>query len=118
MELQTVFYIAGGVLVVAALLVSFIGIRGKDSFPPSRGVMSAGIAVFLLLVAGTAAYAVASAREEQEHRETEQADEEAEAAEEVADAEGQAPEGGKPSPVRRAAPRPASPPVGLPRAWT
>ena len=98
MDSQEIFYIGGGLLVVGALLVSFIGIRGKDSFPPSRGVMSAGIGVFLLLVAGTAAYAVASAREEQEHREDEQAHEEAAATEEVADAKGGAPaEGGPPA---------------------
>ncbi len=98
MEVQTIFYIGGGLLVAAALLISFIGIRGKDSFPPSRGAMSAGIAVFLLLVAGTAAYAVASARDEQEHREEEQAHEEAEAAEGVASEGegGEKPEGGAP----------------------
>ena len=98
MEVQTIFYIGGGLLVVAALLISFIGIRGKDSFPPSRGVMSAGIAVFALLVAGTAAYAVAGARDEQEHREEEQAHEEAEAAEGVASEGegGETPEGGAP----------------------
>ena len=80
MEAQTIFYIGGGLLVVGALLViSFIGIRGKDSFPPGRGAMTAGIAVFAVLVAGTAAFAVASARDEQEHRESEQAQEEAEA---------------------------------------
>ncbi len=93
---------------VGALLVSFIGIRGKDSFPPSRGVMSAGIAVFLLLVAGTAAYAVASAREEQEHREEEQAHEEAEAAEEVAATEGEAPAEGGPPPQGEPAGGPAT----------
>ena len=46
MEAQTIFYIGGGLLVVAALVIAFIGIRGKDSFPPSGGAMTAGIAVF------------------------------------------------------------------------
>ena len=100
MEAQTIFYIGGGLLVVAALVISFIGIRGKDAFPPSGGVMTAGVAVFAVLVAGTAAYAVASAREEQDHREAEQAEEEAEAAEGVSGAEGGAgaeePEPGSP----------------------
>ena len=108
MDSQEIFYIGGGLLVVGALLVSFIGIRGKDSFPPSRGVMSAGIAVFLLLVAGTAAYAVASAREEQDHREEEQAHEEAEAAEEVAATEGEAPAEGAPPPQGKPAGGPAT----------
>ncbi len=108
MDAQEIFYIGGGLLVAGALLVSFIGIRGKDSFPPSRGVMSAGIAVFLLLVAGTAAYAVASAREEQEHREEEQAHEEAEASEEVADAKGEAPAEGGPPPEGKPAGGPAT----------
>ena len=94
MSAETIFYIGGGLLVVGALLVSYIGIRGKDSFPPGRGAMTAGIGVFAVLVAGTAAFAVASARDEQEHRESEQAEEEAEAGEEVA-AEGEPPaEGG------------------------
>ena len=97
MSAETIFYIGGGLLVVGALLVSYIGIRGKDSFPPGRGAMTAGIGVFAVLVAGTAAFAVASARDEQEHRESEQAEEEAEAGEEVA-AEGEPPaEGGAPA---------------------
>ena len=94
MEAETIFYIGGGLLVAGALLVSYIGIRGKDSFPPSRGAMAAGLGVFVVLVAGTAAYAVASARDEQEHRESEQAHEEAEAAEEEARGRGQGPRRG------------------------
>ena len=96
MSAETIFYIGGGLLVVGALLVSFIGIRGKDSFPPGRGAMTAGIGVFAVLVAGTAAFAVASARDEQEHRESEQAQtREAEAAEDEPPAEGGAPAEGK-----------------------
>jgi plastocyanin len=100
MAVETVFYILGGALVATALVVSFIGIRGKSSFPPGGRAMTAGLAFVCLLVVATAAYAVASAREEQEHREEEQAHEEAEAAEGVEHAEGgtgeQAPEPGSP----------------------
>ncbi len=109
MEAQTIFYIGGGLLVVAALLISFIGIRGKDAFPPSGGVMTAGVAVFAVLVAGTAAYAVASAREEQEHRDEELAEAEVEAEEGVsqAEAESEPEEGtqeGEPPPIGQQTP--------------
>jgi len=79
----TVFFWVGGALVVAALVLSFFGIRGKGSFPPSRPVYTAVIGAFALLVVVTAAYAVANAREEQEHREEELAHEAEEAAEEA-----------------------------------
>ena len=109
MEAQTIFYIGGGLLVVAALLISFVGIRGKDAFPPSGGVMTAGVAVFAVLVAGTAAYAVASAREEQEHRDEELAEAEVEAEEGVsqAEAESEPEEGtqeGEPPPIGQQTP--------------
>lgn len=78
----TVFFWVGGALVVAALVLSFLGIRGKDSFPSSKPLYTAVIGAFALLVAVTGAYAVANAREEQEHREEELAHEAEEAAEE------------------------------------
>jgi plastocyanin len=96
MELDTTFYVLGGVLVATALIVSYIGIRGKDKFPPNRAAMVAGLAVVGAVVIATGAYAVALAREEKEHRDEEQAHEEAEATEEVASAEGKA-EGGTPA---------------------
>ena len=109
MEAQTIFYIGGGLLVVGALLISFIGIRGKDSFPPGGRAMAGGIAVFALLVAGTAAYAVASAREEQEHRNEELAEAKGEAEEGVsqAEAESEPEEGtqeGEPPPIGQQTP--------------
>ena len=33
---KALFYICGGVLVVWALVISAIGIRGHDTFPPTR----------------------------------------------------------------------------------
>ena len=75
----TVFFWVGGALVAAALVLSFVGIRGKGSFPPSKPAFTAVIGAFALLVAVTAAYAVANAREEQEHRDEELAHEAEEA---------------------------------------
>jgi hypothetical protein len=50
---KALFYICGGVLVVWALVVSAMGIRGHDTFPPTksatRGVMA--ISVVLILAA-------------------------------------------------------------------
>ena len=57
---QTPFFIAGGILVVLALAVSFFGLR-NENFPPSRGAMMAGIALFALVVVGTATAAVINA---------------------------------------------------------
>lgn len=81
----SIFWYFGGALVLAALVISFIGIRGKDSFPPTGRAMGAGIAVFGFLVVGAAAYGVANASEEKEHRDAEIAAEEAEAEEAVAE---------------------------------
>ena len=80
-----IFWYFGGALVLAALVVSYIGIKGKASFPPSGGVMYGGIAVVAALVVGAGAFGVANASEEQEHRDEELAAEEAEADEAVAD---------------------------------
>ena len=82
------FYYAGGVLVLAALVISFIGIRGHEKFPTSRGVMAGVVAVFALLVVAATATAVINAREEQDHREHELAEEAEHAA-----AEGEQPSG-------------------------
>jgi plastocyanin len=81
---QTAFYVVGIVLVVVALAVSFGGLRFKD-FPPSRGMLAGGIAVFAILVVATTATAVINAREEESDREAELAEEQA--GEEAATAE-------------------------------
>jgi plastocyanin len=81
MSVETTFYVLGGALVVLALVVSYIGVRGKGSFPSSRGAMVGGLAVVAVVVIGTASFAVALAREEKEHRDHEQAEEEAHAEE-------------------------------------
>ena len=35
------FFVIGGVLVLAALVISFVGIRRGESFPPNRACCSA-----------------------------------------------------------------------------
>jgi plastocyanin len=89
----TVFWYVGIALTLAALVVSYVGIRGKSSFPGSTRAFAAVTVPFAILVVATAAYAVANAREEQEHREDELAHEEAEAAGEQPPAPGGSPSG-------------------------
>lgn len=78
MSNETSFYVLGGVLVVAALGISFLGLRTKG-FPP-RAVLIVGTALFAALVLGTTTYAVLQAQDEQEHRNATLAAEEEEAA--------------------------------------
>ena len=77
MSNETLFFILGGILVVAALGLSFLGLRAKD-FPP-RPVLVGATALFAAVVVGTAVYSVLNAQDEQEHREQELAKEEEEA---------------------------------------
>jgi hypothetical protein len=55
---KTAFYIAGGALVLFALTISFIGIRGIETFPASKGQARGVMALSVLLVAATMAAAV------------------------------------------------------------
>jgi hypothetical protein len=57
---KAAFYIAGGLLVAFALVVSAIGIRG-ETFPPSRGSRAAVMGVGVVLVLATMASAVLTA---------------------------------------------------------
>ena len=85
MSNETLFYVCGILLVLAALGISFVGIRSKD-FPP-RQVLLGVTALFAAIVVGTATYSVLNAEDEQEHREHELAAEEVEAEAEVDKAE-------------------------------
>jgi hypothetical protein len=58
---RTPFYVMAGVLVLAAVGLTAIGIRRHESFPSSDGAMRATIGLFLVLVAGTMITAVATA---------------------------------------------------------
>ena len=55
------FYLLGGALAVFAVLVSAVGIRGHETFPPSTGAYRAVLGLAVLLVAGAMAAAVLTA---------------------------------------------------------
>jgi hypothetical protein len=55
---KTAYYIAGSVLASFAVIISAIGIRRHETFPPSRGAAVAVIALAAVLVAATMATAV------------------------------------------------------------
>ena len=97
MSNETLFYVLGIALVLAALGISFLGVRSKD-FPP-RQVLIGATALFAAIVIGSAFYSVLNAEDEQEHREAELASEEVEAEQEV----DQAKEGEKAPPEPAAA---------------
>src|SRR5439155_5702811 len=69
---HTLFFTLGIALIVSALVVSAIGLR-FESFPPNRLVLTAVIASFVALVAGTTTFAVLNACDEQHKNEAEQA---------------------------------------------
>lgn len=68
--MSELFYVFGIGLTLAALLVSFLGLR-VESFPGSRAAFAGVITVFAVLVIGSAAFAVVLSREEKEEREEE-----------------------------------------------
>ena len=70
------FFVIGGVLVLAAVVVSFVGIRGSESFPPNRGVLLGVIALFAVIVGTTMAFAIVKSVDEQDKRDAELAEEE------------------------------------------
>ena len=55
---KTPYYIAGGALAAFAVIISAIGIRGHETFPPSKGAMRAVMALATILVVATMASAV------------------------------------------------------------
>jgi hypothetical protein len=55
---KTAFYVAGGLLVVFALAISAIGVRGAETFPASKRARTGVCALAALLVAATMATAV------------------------------------------------------------
>jgi plastocyanin len=62
------FFVIGGVLVLAALAIALVGIRGSESFPPNRGMMAGVIVVFVALVGTTMAFAIVKSNDEQKKR--------------------------------------------------
>jgi hypothetical protein len=55
---KTAYYVAGSVLASFAVIISAIGIRRHETFPPSRGAALGVIGLAALLVAATMAAAV------------------------------------------------------------
>ncbi len=86
--METFFYVLGGVLVLLALGISFLGIR-SDRFP-SDALLRVGILVVAVVVAATAYGAVQLSQDEAQHREDEQNRESATKAEEIATADTEA----------------------------
>jgi plastocyanin len=78
-----IFYVFGILLVIAALVASYVGIRGAASFPPSRLLLVGVTGLFVSIVAVTLAFAINLSEEEQAHREEELAHEEQQAAQEA-----------------------------------
>jgi plastocyanin len=70
------FFVMGGILVLAAVVLAFFGIRNDERFPASRAVMVGGVAVFAAIVATTMAFAVVKSVDEQDKRNKELAKEE------------------------------------------
>jgi plastocyanin len=93
---QTLFYVTGCALVLAALALTAVGLRWPERFP-SRLVLMVGTIALGGLVAATMAFAVISAGEEQDKRDAELAEEEAAAADEVAAEPAGAPAGQPPA---------------------
>ena len=52
------FYVAGGILAAFAVVVAAAGIRGHETFPPSKGAARAVMGLCAILVAATMATAV------------------------------------------------------------
>lgn len=80
---QTLFYVAGIILALLAVSVSFYGLR-FEKFPPTRVALFGGVGAFVLMVLITTTGAVINARDEQEEREAELAREEAPEVEQAA----------------------------------
>jgi plastocyanin len=62
------FFVIGGVLVLAALAISFVGIRGSESFPRNRAVLLGVVALFAVIVGTTMAFAIVKSVDEQNKR--------------------------------------------------
>ena len=71
------FFVIGIVLVIAAVAIAFVGIRGAERFPPNRALLVGVTALFAAIVATTMAFAVVKSKDEQDKRNEELAKEEA-----------------------------------------
>jgi plastocyanin len=69
------FFVIGGILVLGAVVISFVGIRGSEKFPPNRAVLLGVIALFVAVVGTTMAFAIVKSVDEQNKRNDELAKE-------------------------------------------
>jgi plastocyanin len=69
------FFVLGIILVIGAVGLAFLGIRGADSFPPGRGVLVGVTVLFAVLVGTTMAFAIVKSKDEQDKRNEELAKE-------------------------------------------
>jgi plastocyanin len=92
------FFVIGGILVLAAVVISFIGIRGSEKFPPNRGVLLGVIALFIAIVGTTMAFAIVKSVDEQNKRN-----------DELATQNQPAGEGGQQAGASETSPQPATP---------
>jgi hypothetical protein len=58
---KTLFYICGGLLVVWALVVSAMGIRAHETFPPTKSAARGVMAISVVLILAAMASAVITA---------------------------------------------------------
>jgi plastocyanin len=77
------FFVIGIVLVLAAVALTFVGIRGVERFPPNRAVLVGVTALFAAVVATTMAFAVVKSVDEQDKRNEELAKEQEQAKQEA-----------------------------------
>lgn len=85
------FFVMGIVLVLAAVGLAAIGIRGAGSFPGSRPVLVGVTGLFAAIVVGTMSFAVVKSKDEQDKRREELAKEEGTAQAEAGQATAPAP---------------------------
>jgi plastocyanin len=88
------FFVVGIVLVACAVGLAFLGIRGSESFPPSRPILVGVTALFAAVVVTTMAFAIVKSNDEQRERNEKLAKEEQEAAGTTTTAGGAAQGGG------------------------
>jgi len=69
------FFVVGIVLVLAAVVIAFVGIRDSERFPPNRGMLVGATALFAAIVATTMAFAIVKSEDEQKERNEELAKE-------------------------------------------
>ncbi len=55
---KTLFYVCGALLAVWAVVVSAVGIRAHETFPPSQGAFRGVIAISVVLILAAMASAV------------------------------------------------------------